>query len=95
MKTKYYLYVGFYEWYISDKQLPEPLSLVGAYNSAKEAEKEAAKHDDWINYDEDILEETAYYEQFSDDICNFYHEAFEDKKDPHVFKAEELWKKHY
>lgn len=90
MEKKYYLYAGYYELFISDKPLPNSYFLQGVFGDIAQAEQFAESYDEWINYDEDILEDSEYYLQFNLGDVNCYLEQLDGKSDPHVFNYNEL-----
>lgn len=90
MEKKYYLYAGYYELFISDKPLPDSYFLQGVFSDIAQAEQLAEGYDEWINYDEDILEDSEYYRQFNLGDVNCYLEQLDGKSDPHVFNYNEL-----
>ena len=53
-RTRFYVYAGYYEWYISTKTLPEPRIFQRTFGTFEKAVRFAKKHDDWINYMEDV-----------------------------------------
>ena len=59
--TKYYLYAGYYEFWISTKELCAPLTLISWHRSIEAAERMAEKEDDLANiiYDSDIYGDTG------------------------------------
>ena len=59
--TKYYLYAGYYEFWISTKELCAPLTLMSWHRSIQAAERRAEKEDDLANiiYDSDIYGDTG------------------------------------
>lgn len=59
--TKYYLYAGYYEFWISTKKLGAPLTLISWHRSIDAAERRAEKEDNWANiiYDSDIYGDTG------------------------------------
>ena len=91
MEKKYYLYAGYCELFISDKPLPDSYFPQGVFGDIAQAEQSAESYDEWINYDEDILEDTEYYRQFNlgGDV-NCYLEHLNGKSDPHVFNYKKL-----
>lgn len=56
MKTRYYLYAGYYELWISPKRLGAPLTPISWHKSLEAAEKAAERYDEYatVIYDAEL-----------------------------------------
>lgn len=52
------VYAGYYELYITDKELKEPFILVEEFDTMAEAEDYVVNRGDWLMVDEDLVEES-------------------------------------
>ena len=70
--TKYYVYAGYYEIYVSDRPLRRPLMFQGWHKSLERALEHADSFDVSVLYDESILDECcAYYGSDPEDFDSF------------------------
>ncbi len=82
MERKIYFYAGYYETFISDKDLTKfGYSLLGVFDSVIEAEDFGNENydDDWGWIDRDLLDESQYY--WPDGGDDYYMHTFEVTKD--------------
>ena len=76
--TKYYVYAGYYEIYVTNRPLRRPLMLQGWHKSLEKALEHAESFDVSVLYDRSILE----------DCCNHYG-AFSDEFEEYTFDGAE------
>lgn len=62
MTRKIYLYAGYYELYITDKQLNRSYTLISTHRTVANAERAAEKFDNdaWLMVDRDLVNESMY-----------------------------------
>lgn len=59
MKIK--VYGGYYELYVTDKEMPGPwFALVAEFENVEEAEAYVDEREDWLWLDRDLLSESGY-----------------------------------
>lgn len=69
MKIK--VYAGYYELYITDKEMPYGFSLLEEFGSVTDAEGYAESYEDWIWLDRDLIGESSYsIDEDSDDYID-------------------------
>lgn len=76
-----YVYVGWWECYITDKKLKEPATLVSKHKSVFNAEWFIQKNypDDFICYDKDIQDDCEWAEYMDEDRLEHYFYDLSDK----------------
>lgn len=59
---KIYVYAGYYELFITDKELPNPYVWLGTFDNMEEAEEYALEEDDYATHiiDADLRDESQY-----------------------------------
>ena len=57
---KIYVYAGYYELYITDKEMPNQFFFQGEFDSVAEAEAYVEERGDWLWLDRDLIEESGY-----------------------------------
>lgn len=75
---KYKIYAGYYELYITDKDLPLPRVFQCSFNTVKEVWEYIDKADEWTAIDEDV-----YHEMYGADALEL------DNPIGNVFKVDE------
>lgn len=62
------VYAGYYELYITDKEMPRPYVLLEEFDNVPDAEYYAEGKDDWMWLDRDLIPDSSYFiEEGSDD----------------------------
>lgn len=54
------VYAGYYELYITDKDMGYSYALIGEFDTVPEAEDYVEETDDWFWIDRDLLNESSY-----------------------------------
>lgn len=54
------VYAGYYELFISDKDMSYKYILIGEFDTVPEAESYVDETDDWFWIDRDLLDESSY-----------------------------------
>lgn len=62
------VYAGYYELYITDKEMPRPYALVAEFDNVPDAESYVEERDDWMWLDRDLIPDSSYcFEEDCDD----------------------------
>lgn len=77
MRKEIKVYAGYYELYITDKEMPHGFTLWGEFDTVPEAEEAVEETGDWLWLDRELLDESGY---------NWDNEDY----DTHTFDFEEL-----
>lgn len=54
------VYAGYYELYITDKEMPKPYVLVAEFDNVPDAEYYVEEVDDWMWLDRDLISQSSY-----------------------------------
>lgn len=57
---KIYVYAGYYELYITDKEMPNGFFFQEEFDSVADAEAYVEERGDWLWLDRDLIEESGY-----------------------------------
>lgn len=60
MKQKIKVYAGYYELYITDKDMSDQFVLVAEFDTVPEAENYVDETQDWLWIDRDLLDESLF-----------------------------------
>lgn len=56
------VYGGYYELYVTDKEMPEPwFALMAEFDNVTDAEEYVIEREDWLWLDRDLTNESGYY----------------------------------
>lgn len=54
------VYAGYYELYITDKEMPRPYVLVAEFDNVPDAESYVEETEDWMLLDRDLIPDSTY-----------------------------------
>ena len=57
---KVFVYVGCYDMYVTDKEMPKSYALCGEFDSVPDAESFVEENDGWLCVDRDLIKESCY-----------------------------------
>lgn len=77
------VYAGYYELYITDKEMPRPYALVAEFDNVPDAEGYVEETEDWMCLDRDLIPYSSYcwdnedYETHTFDLAEMLAEVWE------------------